>query len=375
MNPESGERAGVGMYTYQLVLNLIKLNKADELNLFFDEGAEGIAKQFKTQNSKLRIEFIKKPVVRIPFVYSHLYLGRWLNKFNLDVFHGPANVAPLTFKGKFVVTIHDLAIYRHPEWFPSGQAFSKGVVVPSSLRRADRIIAVSEATKKDIIDIHKILEDKIAVIPNGVDLGRFHPAQNLDEVSSNVRRKYKIDRPYILYLGTLEPRKNLIRLVEAYSRLRDRNPELANSYRLVLAGSRGWLIDELFELVKDRGLQDSVVFPGYIPDEDVPALMQGAEIFVFPSLYEGFGLPVLEALACGTPVVCSKAGALPEAGGDVPSYVNPLETDGISNAIELLLQSKEDKERQMELGPRHAQKFSWAATAQKTHEIYKSVVG
>ena len=349
--------------------------------------------------NRLKIKDQRLKIVEIPFskykkylplLYSHFIFSYIVRRQSLDVFFAPANTLPIFYNGKSVVTVHDLAIYRHPEWFPSGQIFSTKFLFPHSLRKANKIMAVSQATKKDIVEIFKIDPQKIEVVYEGVDLEKFKPAEDKNAVCTDVGRRYIITKPYVLFLGTLEPRKNLVRLIQAFTNSR----ELVNGYQLVIAGGKGWHYNQIFEEAKrvqtstQRGRisknprdptpgmgtseTPEIIFTGYVSDKDKVKLLQAAEVFVFPSLYEGFGLPVLESLACGTPVVCANTSSLPEVGGDVPVYVDPLEVAAISSGLSQVLNSETEKQRQRQAGPIQAQKFSWQGAAAQIREVLSS---
>ena len=273
--------------------------------------------------------FFDGPKKRIPFWSAHVSYARMIKKANLDVFHGPANSLPLLWnmgdwgnkgnrrKPKTVITVHDLAIYKHPEWFPRGQWLATKIVVPASIRKAQKIIVPSQATKKDLQELFQVADDKIAVIPHGVEERFFSspviasgtPRGNPNEIASSSAKAQtpRNDKKYILFVGTLEPRKNLGRVIEAYAGLPE---EIKNSYELWIAGSSGWNFESIID--NQLSIIDSIKWLGYISDDDLPSLYQNASLFVYPSLYEGFGLPVLEAMAAGVPVVTSKGSAMEE---------------------------------------------------------------
>jgi glycosyltransferase involved in cell wall biosynthesis len=217
------------------------------------------------------------------------------------------------------------------------------------------------ATKCDLIERYGTEPDKITVVYPGYDEATFQPVRD-EEVIEAVKARYGIAGDYILFVGTLQPRKNLIRLVKAFA---DCRSPIADC-RLVIAGKKGWLYQEIFRRVEELGLEKKVVFTGYVPEGDLPALLSGAHLFVFPSLYEGFGLPVLEAMACGTPVVCSNASSLPEVAGDAALMVDPLDVEGLATAMERVLSDEELRAELTERGFKQARKFSWERCARET---------
>jgi len=226
-------------------------------------------------------------------------------------------------------------------------------------KRADLIVTISAFSKGEISRFLGYRQDRIIVVPCGVDFRMYHPHYS-EEQKHCARQKYGIQGEYILYLGTLEPRKNIPRLIGAYQILRKADPAVPE---LVIAGKKGWQYQEIFALVKELGLADHVLFPGYIDEADVPLLMAGAKVFVFPSLYEGFGMPPLEAMACGTPVLVSKTAALPEVVGDAGVMVDPLSPNSIAQGMEQLLTDEAYRQSMIKKGIALAAFFSWEAAA------------
>lgn len=373
LNPEAGEKAGIAHYTYHLVKKLLEHDKLDEFILFFDHRARGVYKDFLQPNSIIRFFSYSRYKKYLPFFYSHVLSASNLEAEHLDVYHSPANIVPLAYGRKFAVTIHDLAIYREPKFFPARQGFSIKYLVPKTIQKASRIIAVSQSTKKDVQEFFKVPEEKITVVYEGVDHGRFAQKFDLPEIREYLKKAYRIKKPYILFVGTLEPRKNLIRLIEAFYSLVAGDPNFAEKYQLVLVGYKGWLYNEFFEAVKSRGLQNSVVFTGYLPSADLPKFYAAASVFVYPSIYEGFGLPLLEAFAAGVPVITSNNSSLAEIAGSAAKLIDPYDTEGMSQAIESVL-TDPDMARELALkGRARASDFSWDKCAEQTIEVYKTI--
>ena len=235
-----------------------------------------------------------------------------------------------------------------------------------SMRRADRIVTDSEFSKSEIIRYYPEFADKIRVVPCGVDTQKFHPETNAQKIAQ-VREKYEIRGDYFLYLGTLEPRKNLERLIDAYAAFAKNHEAPA---KLVLAGGKGWLYDGIFGKVKALGLEQQVIFTQYIDSADLCALMSGALAFTFPSLYEGFGMPPLEAMACGTPVLVSDAASLPEVTGDSAVIVKADSTASITDGLERLFTDADLRRRLSAEGLARAAMFSWERSAQLLYEVY-----
>jgi glycosyltransferase involved in cell wall biosynthesis len=237
-----------------------------------------------------------------------------------------------------------------------------------SARKASKIIAISENTKKDIIDYFRIDEEKIRVIYLGVDR-QFSPQPDTNEVG--VLSKYNLPRGYILSVGTLEPRKNILRLINAYKMVASTGEPVP---KLVIVGGQGWRNEDLGKLVRESGLADRVVLVGYVPDEDLPTLYRNAAVFVYPSLYEGFGLPPLEAMACGTPVITSNISSIPEVVGDAAILIDPYNTTEIAQAIASVLNNKELRDRLKMNGLVRSNLFSWDKTARETLKLYQEVI-
>lgn len=390
LNPGYGENAGVGHYTYFLVSNLLKIDKKNQYVLFFDNLlSKNAAESMIAGSSNAAIRFF--PFHRykhyLPFAFSHILVSAALLKEKLDVFHSPAYTLPLSYKGKSIVTVHDLAIYKHPEWFPKkfliGQNFSTKTLVPQSFKKAEKIIAVSEHTKKDLKEIFKIKDNKIKVIYEGVE------SRNVPEESEavcgaegkvcfdDIKVKYGLKNDYVLFLGTIEPRKNITALVRAFCSLSLKNRELGKNYRLVLAGAKGWKNEKIFSEInackKKPGLEGVVKYIGYVPGKEKFSLMKYSTCFVFPSFYEGFGLPVLEAMSVGVPVITSDVSSLPEIAGEAAILVSPTETENISRALEKVLTDRDLQSELSKKGIIQAKKFSWEKCAEKTLALYEEM--
>jgi glycosyltransferase involved in cell wall biosynthesis len=241
--------------------------------------------------------------------------------------------------------------------------------VPTSVRRADVVLADSECTRADAIDLLGVDPAHVQVIYPGVEQ-RFRPVQDTNALDA-VRSRYRLPARFVLGLGTLQPRKNFERLIEAYARLKE---EAGSEVNLVIAGGAGWMYEGIFGRVQELGVQDAVCFPGYVADEDLPALYTLAELFVFPSLYEGFGLPPLEAMACGTPVVTSSASSLPEVVGDAALMVDPLDVAALAEAIQRVLSDTDLRNGMIRQGQEQARCFTWSGAAQKLLGLYERIV-
>lgn len=375
---EAGEMAGIGHYTFFLVRHLLRLDDRNRYVLFCGpETPKATVTDLLGSSRNAEVKRLKSSRSGgLPYLGRHRAFAKKVMAERPDIFHAPAGSLPMGYRGKSVVTVHDLAIYLHPEWFPGGQFFSKRVVVPSSLERADRVIAVSRSTKRDLMRRFTLPAEKIAVVHEGVE---YHVPQEEMSRKQTLAERYGLDRPYFLYLGTVEPRKNLPMLVKAYVSLAKRFPDLLGDTELLLAGGMGWKTDPTMKAVRKaaKALGTSkarIRHLGYVPAEDKWGLMAEAEAFLFPSKYEGFGLPVLEAMSLGTPTVASETSSIPEiTGRDGAILADPEDVTEWVLAMKHLL---ENPEARADLGARglaRSTEFRWQKAAGETLEIYEEV--
>ena len=360
---------GIGRYTRGLIHALAGMDPVDRYILLVmgrtdtaSHTVDGVGSPaFTFRNAPLdeRYANILWHRVGLPFPKVEWFTGP------LDVFHSPNFVLP-PVKAHTVLTVHDLSFLRAPECAePSLRAYLSRVV-PKAVARADRVLADSHNTKADVIGLLGAPEEKVDVVPAGVD-DRFHPIADKRQLEV-VRRKYNLDeRPFILSLGTLEPRKNFSGLMEGYALLRH---ESKWPHRLVIAGGRGWLYEGIFDTARRLELGDDLHFAGFIADEDLPALYNLADLFAFPTLYEGFGLPALEAMACGTPVVTAGNSCMPELVGDAALLVDARDMKELAEAMDRILTDNALRESLVSRGLARARLFSWQQAAQKLLEAY-----
>jgi glycosyltransferase involved in cell wall biosynthesis len=300
-----------------------------------------------------------------------LFLPRGLRAQGIDIFHGldHIGVPPLAKVGRYIATIHDMIPLLWPQWV----TYKHRLVVTAAYRRlghqADRIITPSETTKADVVNRLQIDPQRIAVIPWGCD-ERFQPEGDPEHFAA-VRHRYGLPAQYLLFVGTLEPRKNLTRLLQAYARLRAEG--CGKHVQLVVAGRTGWLYTDIFDAVKTLGLNEEVVFTGFVDDADLPALYRGACLFVFPSLYEGFGLPILEAMASGVPVVTSTTASMPEVAGDAAVLVDPQDPEAIAAGMARVLAEDRLRQAMIQKGLARARRFTWDSVAEATLALYASL--
>ena len=283
----------------------------------------------------------------------------------LDLFHGLAYALPLVLPCRGVVTVHDLSFVRYPELFNRPNRLYLDLATRVAVRQARRVIAVSESTKQELVTLLGADARKIVAIPNGLEpVFRPLPAEEVEAF----RRARDLPERFILSLATLEPRKNIGLLVRAFARM-------DTDHTLVLAGGKGWLYDEIFAQVRALGLQERVLFPGFIPFEEQPLWYNAAAALAYPSLYEGFGLPPLESMACGTPVVCANSSSLPEVVGDAGLLIDPRDEVGLAEALGRLTEDAPLRARLREAGLARARLFSWDDVARRTVDVYRAVLG
>ena len=362
------QRTGVGYYTLNLIKSLAKIDHHNSYVLFYS--------QFKKPKENTLLIYKKNfenKVIHIPnrilnFLWrttKYPSVETWVGK--VDVFHSPNFELTPQKQGRSVLTIHDLCFLVYEKYAIKSARLHYGRRIKSYAQGADVIITVSENSKRDIINHLGIPPETIFVIPEGKD-EKFKP-QSDPETISEIKNKYGLSRAFILHVGTLEPRKNLVGLIQAYHRSRARK-----EYQLVMAGRKGWMYKDIFKTVEKLGLTREVIFTGYVPEDDLPALYNASSLFVFPSLYEGFGLPPLEAMACGTPVVTSKVSSLPEVTGDAALLVDPFNIEEIKDSIDLVLSDQKLASSLRKKGLERATLLTWEKTAEKTIEVYRKVL-
>ncbi len=359
------QRAGIGRYARGLVRALAQLDRENEYLLL----VAGRPKEECTFPVNFRLRYLPLSPHRVTILWQRLRLPLPADLFTgpLDLFHSPDFVLPPLCRGKSILTIHDLSFLRYPEGADPRLRWYLTQAVPRSIGQADLLLADSQNTKSDLIELLGVEEGRVEVLYPGVE-ERFHP---LNEGSlASVKARYSLDFPFILTVGTLEPRKNHVGLLQAYSLLKGRHP-----HRLVIAGGKGWLYEGIFQEIERLSLEERVLFLGYVPEEDLPALYNLADLFVFPSLYEGFGLPPLEAMACGTPVVVSALSSLPEVVGDGALLVPPQDIEALAEAMEKGLSDLSLRRELRGKGLEQAKRFSWSEAAKRLLAIYKRVGG
>jgi len=349
--------AGVHQYIYHLLCYLGQADDGLRYTVFVGEGV--LPPHFALNVFRSRWP-TDRAAVRV--LWEQLVQPGALRRIGADLVHGPVFGGPLLASCPWVVTVHDLSFIRFPGMFrPANRLYLK-VLTRLSARRARRLIAVSAHAAAEAVKLLGVLPERIDVVYHGVDPD-FRPLP-AGEVAA-FRQRRGLPERFILFVGTLEPRKNLVRLVEAFAHVR------SGQLGLVLAGGRGWLYDELFARVEALGLSEFVIFPGYVMRQELPLWYNAASLLAYPSLYEGFGLPVLESQACGTPVLTSDVSSLPEAAGDAALMVDPYDVKAIAAGLNRLLVDEPLRRELRERGLVHARAFTWLSMAQETARVYR----
>lgn len=340
--PLTRVKTGVGHYTYELAQALTSISPADDFELITP-----------SNNSRSWWAF---------------GLPLYCRRASIDLFHGTNFTIPLWGKCPSVVTIHDLSLLLYPETHERQLVRRARRNLPLMTRRAAAVITPSETVKREVCEVLKITAERVVAIPEAARPS-FMPVFPTE--SAAVRHRLGIDDEFILFVGTIEPRKNVLNLLRAVDEL-FRTTELRP--QLVLAGGKGWLSEDVSSYLSTTDLKDRVVLTGYLEDEDLRALYSACRVFVYPSLYEGFGLPLLEAMACGAPVVTSNIPSIVETVGDVARLISPADFRDLAQGIACLLGDVAERETRSSAGIEHARKFSWEKTAAATLSVYRSVL-
>ncbi len=358
--------AGIGRYTRGLVGALAGLDRANQYVLF-SAGCDSVPKAWPENFSLRSLPLTDRHLailwqrLRLPIPVEAL-VGR------VGIFHSPDFVLPPVLAARTVLTVHDLSFMRRPECSSVPLLGYLMRAVPRSVKRADVILADSESTRQDVIDLLNVPRNRVFVVYAGVE-ARFVPQKN-DLNLEAVLRRYGIRRPYILGLGTLQPRKNYVRLIRAYDLLRK---EHHVPHQLVIVGARGWLYEEITETIETLRLRDEVLLTGFVADGDLPALYSGAHVFAFASLYEGFGIPVLESMGCGTPVVTSSVSSLPEVAGEAALLIDPEDVDALAHALWRLIDDEALRQALCLRGLGQVKRFTWQRAAESLLGIYARI--
>jgi len=365
--------AGIGRYTRNLVRTLARLDADNEYCLFV-AGRRGKGDGWGPWPANFRVRSVPLSDRWLHILWQRLRVPLPVQAITgpLDLFHSPDFVLPPVGRTPAILTVHDLSFMRVPEFFvPGFRQYLEGAV-GWAVKRARHILADSESTRRDLVELLAVEPERVTVLYPGVE-SRFRPVQD-EQSLARVRARYELPERFILGLSTLQPRKNFEGLIEAYRRLltgRGSGAGIADLY-LVIVGGQGWMYEDALALVERRGLSERVRFTGFAEDQDLPAIYSLASVFAFPTWYEGFGLPVLEAMACGTPVVAADNSSLPEVVGEAGLLVDAADADGLAEAIAQLVLDGALRERLIRAGFKQAQRFRWEDSAQQLLKIYRA---
>ncbi len=360
---------GIGRYVREMLCALSNIDQSNQYSLFYASNNKSNHAMLDLPDN-FRVRHLPMNDIWLARIWQRIRLPLPVELITgfIDIYHSPDFTLPPTLSGiPTLLTVHDLSFLRDPESAAPRLRGYLEVAVKRSVRLATHILADSQSTKDDLIELYLTPEDKITVLYAGVS-SAFRPILDSSQLMK-VRKRYNLgDQPFVLSVGTLQPRKNHIALIKAFElALRD------SDYNLVLAGGQGWSYEEVHDLVRLRGLQHRVLFAGFVADEDLSALYSSADVMAFPSLYEGFGLPVLEAMACGVPVLASNVSCLPEVAGAAALFVDPRDVEAMSAAMLKLLSNVDLRETLRKKGFERVEQFSWQSSAVNLLRVYKNL--
>lgn len=358
-------RAGAGVYIFQLIKALALKNNLHEYFVF---GNSHILEEMDLDNERFhRIEVPLQSTLK-RMLWEQISFPNEAKKLGIDLIHSPHYTMPLQASCRTVVTFHDMTFFSMPQVHGRFRRIFFRNMMRASSRTATRLLSNSECTRQDMCRLLHIPLEKVTLTPLAADK-LFRKLESL-QTAAICSRYGLISNQFLLFVGVLEPRKNIPSLLRAYARLAVDSPERP----LVIVGKKGWMYERIFQTVQQLGLENKVIFTGYVPEEDLAGLYNGATLFIYPSQYEGFGLPVLEALQCGAPVITSNLSSLPEVAGDCAVYVSPKEDREIEGAMRLLIKDEGLANRLRRDGPIRAAGFSWELCAERTLEAYQAAM-
>jgi glycosyltransferase involved in cell wall biosynthesis len=362
------ERTGTEWYSYHLIQAMKKLPVPGlEFMLYskkflqdgleaFPQGWDGKILYWKSQR-----------------FWNQFRLSWELMRHPVDLFFQPTHTLPIYKPKRTVTTLHDIGFERLPHLYRPAELRYHRYSARKAVKRADRLLTVSEFSRREILDRYKLPPERVVATPLAVDGSRYHAA--IPEADKDaVLAKYRLSRPFIIYAGRLEEKKNIVNLVHAFSIFKGWRG-VGDPVKLLLVGTPGFGIERIRKEIADRRLEGSVVMPGYVPEDDMPALIACARMLVLPSWYEGFGLPILQAQACGTPVLAAGAASMPEVGGDAAVYAKPDEPEHIATAMKSLTDEQSLWDRHRLAGLENVKRFSWDDTARRTMNVMLEVLG
>jgi len=354
-------RVGSGEFCFQLLLKLAKIDSSNEYSVFLP--IKPSSDMPKETGKWKYVAFHSKKL------WTLLGLSNKLKNYKLDVFFSPTHYLPLYTGVPSVISILDVSYLYFPNLFKKKDLYQLKLWGGYSIKKAKKIITISNSSKNDIIKMYGVNSDKVSVVYPGIKIQNSEfKIQNMEEL----KKKFGISSPYILFVGTLQPRKNIIRLIEAFSKLKDLRSK-TEDLSLVIVGKKGWQFEDILNAPKKYNVENRVKFLDSVTDEDLPGIYKNALCFCLPSLYEGFGLPILEAMQYGCPVATSNVSSLPEAGGEAALYFNPEDVDDIVRVLGLMIKDERLRNEMVKNGYEQVKKFSWDKTAKETIKVLEEV--
>jgi glycosyltransferase involved in cell wall biosynthesis len=366
--PLAEPRTGVGHYSLELARALALISPDDQFELV-SPAAFDVTVLAEIERAKLPNLLTKNP--RASSIRGHWWsigLPMYIRRAGFDLFHGTNFDVPLWKQGCSVVTIHDLSALLHPEKHRARLVRRARLRLPLVVRFADMIITPTESVKREVCQRFKVKPGKVTAIHSAAR-DSFKPMPFAQ--TAEVRKRLRVEDDFLLFVGTLEPRKNLLTLLKAFEQI---NGQTAHRPQLVIAGGEGWLMDEMFSFIRKSGISERLCFTGYLSDEELRGLYSACRVFLYPSVYEGFGLPPLEAMACGAPVIAGRIPSLLEVLGSSARFVDPLNVNELARTIVELLEDENQRQMLGAAGLEHAREFSWEKTARQTLDVYRHLL-
>lgn len=354
----SPDGAGISKYSYKLAEVMMKNNKNVDVLCRKD-----MVEKFENKERLIPIDVSRSSnrIIKEQVKLLRLYK-------NYDIVHFLDYATPALYKGKKIATIHDMAMHTMKDKYTKRQVLTKTILLKNTIKHADKLICISEFTKKELLKYYPDVDErKIEVAYNGFE---YNEIELNEEEEKKILNKFNINKEYLLFVGTLSPHKNIERIVEAFNQIKKRG----YNYQLVICGKKGWLYEDIFKKVKKMNLEEDVIFTGYVTNEELEILYKNTKLFVFPSLYEGFGFPPIEAMARNIPVLTSREGALPEVVGDAAILCDAYNILDISNKIIEMLEFKELRVKLIENGFRKVKQFSWDNSVRTISYVYNQII-
>jgi glycosyltransferase involved in cell wall biosynthesis len=363
----SFRRGGISHYTYDLLKNMLRIDSANTYFLFNYNKSPYEWDNFRQNVKEIILRFPQRRWLKA--MWENLLVPMAIRKYGIDAWFSPDFTIPRLLRTRSVITVHDLIFEEFHDIRKSKDAALLSKRVEDSVRRASKIIAISDFTRKKILKRYGVPAEKVILVPQAAD-EHFHRITDQTAIEG-VLRRYGIDSKFLLFVGEISERKNLVRLLNAYYLLHQRNK--TGDRKLILVGKKTSDTARILREVNDLGLESRVLFTGYVPDEDLPFIYNGADLFVFPSLYEGFGMPPLEAMRCQVPVVASSATSIPEVVGTGALLFDPHNVDDIAGKIEQVLDQKIDTGALLRAASKQADQFTWERSARKTIALFEKL--